>query len=80
MTLLAALVTRAAKHLLVLLLPHALAAFLYQRTHEAVTLPAATRPATRDTVMFENNVRGRLMVGQRFLVPPVGVRVLSPER
>ena len=38
--LVATLVARAAKHLLVLLLPHALAALLDQRTHEEETLPA----------------------------------------
>jgi hypothetical protein len=41
--LVATLVARAAEHLLVLLLPHALSALLDQRTHEAETLPGGDR-------------------------------------
>ena len=88
--LLVALVPRAAKHLLVLLLPHALPALLDQRTHKvghAIGRGKACHARYRSGARIRDNhhqpvvpVRGRLMVGQRFLEPPVGVRILSPER
>ena len=94
--LLATLVARAAEHLLVLLLAHALAALLDQRTHKGATRyrpthrlrrPSTTLGATVSaasgtllrTPRSRTTVRGRSMVGQRFLVPFIGVRILSPE-
>ncbi len=97
MKLFATLMARAAKHLLVLLLPHALAALLDERSHKARhAIGQTANPDTRQrrsatgpsgaTVMVlagvsgPVTVRGRSMVGQRFLVPSMGVRILSPEQ
>ena len=76
--LLATLVAGAAKHLLVLLLAHPLAPLLDQRTHKV-------RHATGGSVASGATVRSRpsgvvQSVGQRVLVPRIGVRFLSPER
>jgi hypothetical protein len=64
--------------------------FLISEPIRRATLSAVARRATRDTVALTKfsdrhrpaavSVRGRLMVGQRFLEPPVGVRILPPER
>lgn len=85
------LVACAAKHFLVLLLPHALPALFDQRTHKegnTIGRGKTCHARYRGIVSILSDrrrpttvsVRGRLMVGQRFLVPPVGVRILSPER
>ena len=70
--------TRTTQHFLVLLLTHALAALLNQRTHKGLK-PTGTMGKRENPIPLGLQSGIVQSAGQLFLVQRIGVRVLFPE-